>query len=145
MTLWNNDLTDEFKKLINLENVERTIFGFLCFDHVETDYFDEETDVLLGYVFADLISLYIFSRLVYVEISKTFGNVEKHLTDAKKTIEAERLEAVWKSIPGIRDISEYLTFEPKKTRRNSLFPMDEDLIRYVKAQHNETLTMLVPR
>ena len=40
LTLWNNDLSPEFKKLIRIENIERFIFGFLCFDHREVDYFD---------------------------------------------------------------------------------------------------------
>jgi len=65
MTLWNNDLSEEFKELVNLENVDRTIFDFLCFDHVDVNYFDEEGDVALGYVFADIVSMYIFARLIY--------------------------------------------------------------------------------
>lgn len=74
MTLWNNDLSEEFKELVNLDNVDRTIFGFLCFDHVDADYFDEENDVALGYVFADILSMYIFARLIYMESSKTFSD-----------------------------------------------------------------------
>ncbi|WP_133511519.1 hypothetical protein [Candidatus Thiosymbion oneisti] len=57
MTLWNNSLGDTFRKLINLDEVERTIFGFLCIDHINIDYFIPDIDIPIGYVFSDLLSL----------------------------------------------------------------------------------------
>ncbi|WP_089724943.1 hypothetical protein [Candidatus Thiosymbion oneisti] len=134
MTLWNNDLSEEFKKLVNLENVDRTIFGFLCFDHVEADYFDEENDVALGYVFADILSMYIFARLIYMESSKTFNFIEDCLQGKGIEINPESLSSIWKNMPQTFDVEKYLEFKPKTTKNNSLFPMDEDLIRYVKSQ-----------
>ena len=38
LTLWNNDLSPEFKKLIRIENIERFIFQLLCFDHRDENY-----------------------------------------------------------------------------------------------------------
>lgn len=134
MTLWNNDLSEEFKELVNLENVDRTIFGFLCFDHVEADYFDEENDVALGYVFADILSMYIFARLIYMESSKTFNSIEDWLQGEGVEINPESLSSIWKKMPGTFDVEKYLEFKPKITKNNSLFPMDEDLIRYVKSK-----------
>ena len=69
MTLWNNTLDDYYKDLINLKDVDRTIFGFLCIDHLNSDYFIPDIDVPLGYTFADLLSLYlmsiVFRRMYY--------------------------------------------------------------------------------
>lgn len=83
MTLWNNSLSDTFKELINISNIERSIFGFLCFDHVESNYFNEEQDVDIGYIFADLLSLYLINRLNYTDISKTFVWAKNIVADAQ--------------------------------------------------------------
>lgn len=136
MTLWNNELSEEFKRLINLENVDRTIFGFLCFDHVEEDYFDEDYDVAIGYIFADIISMYIFTRLVYMEASKTFNKVEDWLHSRDADVTTESLSAIWKHMPRSFDTDKYLKFKPKKTANNKLFPIDEDLMKYVRSQVN---------
>ena len=76
MTLWNNSLSDTFKELINISNIERSIFGFLCFDHQEINYFNEDQDVNIGYIFADLLSLYFIHQLNYTDISNTFTSVK---------------------------------------------------------------------
>ena len=80
MTLWNNSLSDSFKDLINISNIERSIFGFLCLDHPESGYFQEEKDVNVGYIIADLLSLYLINRLNYTDNSKTFLSVKNHLS-----------------------------------------------------------------
>lgn len=134
MTLWNNDLSEEFKELVNLENVDRTIFGFLCFDHVDVNYFDEEDDVALGYVFADIISMYIFARLIYMESSETFNSIEDWLQGKGIKISPESLSSIWKKMPRTFNVEKYLEFKLRTTKNNSLFPIDEDLIRYVKPQ-----------
>jgi hypothetical protein len=51
----------------------------LCFDHPKENYFDEDKDVSVGYVFADILSLYVFVRLIYTEMSKTYGKVEEFM------------------------------------------------------------------
>ena len=75
MTLWNNDLDETYKKIVKLEDVDRTIFGYLCFDHVEQDFFNETFDKKFGYILADMLSLFIVNRLVYTKISKTYNKV----------------------------------------------------------------------
>lgn len=75
MTLRNNSLDDSYKEMINLSDVDRTIFGFLCIDHVNSEYFIPDVDVALGYIFADILSLYLISRMVYTNISQTYQAV----------------------------------------------------------------------
>jgi len=81
ITLSNRDLEKEFIHYLNekIDNtdvsgkdIERTIFGFLCFDNVERGYFKKD-DVRIAYQFADMISLYLFVRMMLVEISGTFS------------------------------------------------------------------------
>lgn len=64
MTLANNPLTEAFsaETLVGLISKEdRSIYGFLCFDHPEKDFFNE-SDINIGYIFADLLSLYLITR-----------------------------------------------------------------------------------
>lgn len=131
MTLWNNKVSDEFKALINLENVDRTIFGFLCFDHTDENYFDEEHDVAVGYVFADMMSLYVFTRLVYMEISKTFKSVESWLKSNDADVAVKPLASLWKDIPPDADMANLLKFKPVKTTNNDLFQLDHDLLKFI--------------
>lgn len=131
MTLWNNKVSEEFKDLINLENVDRTIFGFLCFDHTDENYFDEEHDVAVGYVFADMMSLYVFTRLVYMEISKTFKSVESWLKSNDADLAVKPLASLWKDIPSDIDMANLLKFKPVKSTNNDLFQLDHDLLKFI--------------
>jgi len=72
LTLRNNKLSDIYKKLTNIEDIDRTIFGFLCFDHINANYFNDNFDVEIGYIFADFLSLYLIQRLNYTSSSETF-------------------------------------------------------------------------
>jgi hypothetical protein len=94
VTLLNNALDKEFvyefnskidkevgESVINPNEIERTIFAFLCIDHVEKWYFDEEDDVRIGYMIADLISFYLFLRVMYIEISDVFANACQYLNE----------------------------------------------------------------
>jgi len=65
----------------------RTIFGYLCFDHVEENYFNDDIDIDVGYIFADIISLYMVTRSIYTELSTTYSKVmhdslHKHINQA---------------------------------------------------------------
>lgn len=132
MTLWNNKLSKEFKNLINMENVERTIFGFLCFDHVDVNYFNEDDDVLIGYIFADIISMYIFTRIVYMESSKTFDDVEKHLDNQNISIETRKLLDYIKSIPESIDLENLLKDKITTTKNNGIYTMDNNLFNFIQ-------------
>lgn len=79
ITLWNNDLSDEFIEKIGAKDTDRLIFGYLCFDHEDEKYFDEDIDVDVGYIIADLISIYAFNRLNYSDYSKSFKEIENFL------------------------------------------------------------------
>lgn len=73
MTLMNNQIDPEFQRITSIGQVGRTHFGFLCFDHQETRFFNERSDVEIGYIFADLLSLYFITRLVFVGLSTTYN------------------------------------------------------------------------
>ena len=83
LTLWNNKLDKRFLEKFNIENVNRTIFGYLCFDHVETEYFDPVLDVDFGYIFADILSLYLLIRFIFVNQSATYNKVKRYLEAQK--------------------------------------------------------------
>ena len=138
MTLWNNKVTDEFKDLVNMDKVDRTIFGFLCFDHADENYFDEENDVSVGYVFADIMSMYVFTRLVYMEISKTFSSVESWLGENSIDLNLEPLAALWKNIPSKLDVRDILNPKLRKTTNNDLISIDDDLLNFAKGLKNNS-------
>lgn len=135
MTLWNNDLVDEFKDLIKIRNVDRAIFGFLCFDHVEENYFSENKDVSIGYIFADILSLYVMTRLIYTEISKTYDEVEAYLKKEDIAVKIESYESALKNMPQFIKAIEIASFKPKKTKVNRLFSIDDVLVNFAHRTH----------
>jgi MarR family protein len=86
LTFWNNSLSPEFKRAVaskgdvfgSTGGIGKTIFGFLCFDHRHVDYF-VEADISVGYVAADLLSMYIFTRRMYTDMSESFQRVREIL------------------------------------------------------------------
>ena len=131
MTLWNNKLSKEFiKNFTSSFVVDRYIFGFLCFDHIETDYFNDDLDVQVGYIFADILSIYLFMRLVYTELSKTINKIEEDLN-------YDFLNQILDSIEFSLDEIEvkrlnYTNFvdDIKSTSNNSLLSIDPILKKY---------------
>jgi hypothetical protein len=83
MTLWNNKLDEGFREVINKklkikikeDEISRIIFGYLCIDHVEEEYFNKKMDIDIGYMFADMLSLYLMTRLIYTDLSETFCRI----------------------------------------------------------------------
>lgn len=55
------ELPSDFSKNFNISG-DRIAFGFLCLDHENIDFFKDK-DVTIGYIFADLISLYLVDWL----------------------------------------------------------------------------------
>lgn len=86
MTLLNCEIDEEFKKrfFTTPQYDNRTIWGFLCLDHPAVDYFCQEDDWRVGYIFADFLSLYFISAFIHTSISKTFGRAEKTLGKQKE-------------------------------------------------------------
>ena len=131
LTLWNNDLTGEFLEKINLENVDRMIFGYLCFDHPEVDYFDQN-DISVGYIFADILSLYVFTRMTYTDASTTFKEImswmesDKEKVDVRSMLESvleARFHESW-GVDYFKDI--------KESYRNHLFEIDHILFDFAR-------------
>lgn len=79
LTLWNNKLGPMFMSKFNMKDVDRTIFGYLCLDHIATDYFDPVLDVDTGYVYADILSIYLLVRFIFVNQSTTYQSVVSYL------------------------------------------------------------------
>lgn len=80
MTLLGNDLYPQFRERFNIDTEdERAIYGFLCFDHHTINYFEEEPDRFIGYMFADIMSLYQITQLIYTDLSKTYRKVAELL------------------------------------------------------------------
>lgn len=133
MTLWNNQIDNEFKSAVRISDLGRTIFGYLCIDHAEANYFDEETDTKVGYVFADLLSMYLFSRAINIEVSKSYEKAESFLEERGVSFESERLDqqAVLKMGKLIESISH--RFKISDSTDNTLFSLDRDLLSYVGA------------
>jgi len=73
MTLWNSKVSKEFLETFELSDIDigRLIFGFLCFDHSFVNYFDD-IDVDVGYIYADLLSLYMIHTLMYTDYSQAY-------------------------------------------------------------------------
>lgn len=56
----------------------RLIYGFLCFDHKEVNYFSE-SDVNFGYMLADLFSLYLIFQKLMFENSAIVGQAKSYI------------------------------------------------------------------
>ncbi len=60
--------------------INSIIFGFLCLDHIDIDFFDEERDIRVCDVFANLLSYFVTTRLLYAE-SLTFKKALRYLEE----------------------------------------------------------------
>jgi hypothetical protein len=72
----NGWVSDEFCRRFEIRDLK--CFGFLCMDHQNVNFFNEKEDVSLGYIFADLISLYLLQRLNCTDYSSIFKESEKY-------------------------------------------------------------------
>jgi hypothetical protein len=86
ITLVNNSLSNDFIDSVKSKlsspskpRVDRVILGYLCFDHESANYFDAIADVQLGYIFADLLSVYLFTRFNFTSMSTTFKDFDEKL------------------------------------------------------------------
>jgi len=79
MTLMNNNMSDEFRKHFAIKDVGRSIWGYICLDHPETNYFEESMDVSIGYIFADIISLYLVTIFLFTEGSQSYHKAKNYL------------------------------------------------------------------
>ncbi len=71
----NNNAPDE-------NDAERMIFGFLCFDHQDIKFFEKSIDLKMGYIFADMISIYLITRKMYTDCSTTYNKVRLEISES---------------------------------------------------------------
>ncbi len=132
ITLVNSAVSTEFRSVVrdhicpneNLRPIDRTIMGFLCLDHVDPYYFNEASDVDIGYMFADWLSLFLFVRYMYTTMSSSFQRCvsefssEEFIQKLRTQIEIEN-----SSTPGSAHF--WSIGAPMSTRHNDVFPTDE--------------------
>lgn len=87
MTLRNNNLSQEFRDQLSVRvpqfkitEYDRSILGFVCLDHPQAGFFNSDEDVALGYIVADQLSLYTFTRVVLTTLSSLFQQAMKDLS-----------------------------------------------------------------
>ena len=84
MTLVNSSIRPEFKEMFKVtDDAEKSIYGFLCFDNHEEDYFNEADDVNIGFIFADMISLYLMANQVITEYSPVYKMAQEAIMNNK--------------------------------------------------------------
>lgn len=57
-------------------DVQRQIYAYFCMDYPEVGYFDRGFDVQVGYIVADILSLYFFINQMYTVYSETVRGIE---------------------------------------------------------------------
>ncbi len=71
------------KKHLPEKSFDRLILAYLCIDHVDTNYFVRELDVQMGYVMADMLSIYLFLRWQLTVASETDVSAQELIDDKK--------------------------------------------------------------
>ncbi len=92
ITLINNEgLSEAFRNHFKIpraprspDGIARAVYGLLCFDHREANFFIKEIDVKIGYIIADILSLYLVDLLNYMDYSDTFNDTKNLLPDIKE-------------------------------------------------------------
>jgi len=112
-TVWNNSFSERFLTSIRSKvpdmtaSFERIILGYLCLDHVETDFFQDPLDVDVGYVMADMLSIFLFMRWLLTKASDTYK-------EARKLVD---------SAPNVQDLEETLRLYEPEWRRIDQTPL----------------------
>lgn len=84
ISLISNALSEEFITHFNLNisaEAFRVIYGFICIDHKNRNYFDQELDVHIGNIFSEYFLLYLILQSKYVDQSQTFQIAMKLIKD----------------------------------------------------------------
>jgi hypothetical protein len=88
LSLINTDtwLSNEFRNHFKIgSSAHSANFGFLCLDHQNKSFFDEDEDVDLGYTFANILSLHLIVRLNYTTYSSVFNQSMKIIKQTNAT------------------------------------------------------------
>jgi hypothetical protein len=79
--------SNEFKAFLHLDrmehlNAKKLILGYLCLDHPLENYFQQETDVGIGYIFSKILSLYMIFQLQYTQYSTVYYRALESIADS---------------------------------------------------------------
>jgi hypothetical protein len=74
--LYNSIESSQFLTCSQANELEKTIFGYLCIDSPEANCFNEDFDINIGYFFADILSLYYFTMHVITAISGIYKKAD---------------------------------------------------------------------
>jgi hypothetical protein len=136
LTLWNNEVSQEFTNAVNISDIERSVFGFLCFDHRDLDYFDESSDVFVGKIFADVLCTYVFIRMIYTDFSKTFEKIRGYL-GKNVPLKGHEISQVRpsRSVSSLWD--QYLVPPPALPDKPNLITTDKVLLKFARADRGK--------
>jgi hypothetical protein len=87
----------------------------------------------MGYVFADILSTYVFTRMMYTDVSDTFAKVKQYLAGKKRPVESPRMSEI-EMTELMRALAEALAANAsvEETPNNALVPMDEEFLSSVR-------------
>ena len=71
-----NSLSFSFREFFQIPEGSGTIFGFLCFDHIEENYFNASVDIDIATIFANLLSSFIVDYAKYTTHSEVYRNAQ---------------------------------------------------------------------
>ena len=70
-------MSSEFRQHFNVNsNTQKMVFGFLGLDHPNINFFNKKGDIDIGYIIADILSLYLIQRLSYISYSRVYNDSE---------------------------------------------------------------------
>lgn len=70
-----------------LQGIDRTILGYLCFDHPDSNFF-QPADEHIGYVVADWLSMFLMVRYAFTTLSTTFTEATAEIAARQNAYEA---------------------------------------------------------
>lgn len=135
LTLWGARIDPNFSKAIGMQEVDRSIYGYLCFDHPETDFFDKKNDPRAARFFADILCHYVFIRMTYTDFSSTFAAVTRRLGRSGKKLRVHKMDSIRVSLGNILDDVPTMpaaTPEPPK-----LIATDQSLLDFIEPKKGE--------
>lgn len=91
VTLFNHNLDRSFVHACGFDGIDRAIFAFLCIDHTDVDYFDQNYDVDAGYTIADLMSLYFMTRYEHISLSNSYKSAKTAIKYHEALAELKRI------------------------------------------------------
>lgn len=77
IALPNNSLSFSFKEFFQIPESSGTILGFLCFDHLDENYFNASVDIDIATIFAHLLSSFFVDYLKHTTHSQVFEMAKK--------------------------------------------------------------------